>query len=80
MIHIYGPTPNNPGTDIRQIVGENVYGEWLDLDRLLVQFWELRLIRPKVTYNVVLVDKEKETINCVSCLLLETTNRGIIDL
>ena len=33
VIHIYNPTFNDPGADIRQMVGEVVYGEWLDLDR-----------------------------------------------
>ena len=33
-------------------------------DRLLIQFRELRLVRPKVTYGAVLEDKE-ETILCV---------------
>jgi hypothetical protein len=36
------------GPDIRQGIGEANYGEWLDLDRLLVQFWESHLIRPMV--------------------------------
>ena len=79
-ICIYGLIFDDPSTDIRQMVGEVVYREWLDLDRLLVQLWELRSIRPKVTYDVMSVDKEKEAINCVSCLLPEMTKRGIIDL
>ena len=79
-ICIYELIFDDPGADIRQILGEVVYGEWLDLDRLLVQFWELRSIRPKVTYDVMSADKEKEVINCVSCLLPEMTKRGMIDL
>ena len=79
VIHIYDSTFSNPGADIRQMVGEAAYGEWLDLDRLLIKFWELRLIRPKVAYSAASADRE-ETINRVSCLLPETTNRGIVDL
>ena len=79
VISIYLPTYNGPGADVRQVVGEAVYGEWLDLDCLLVQFWELRSIRPKVRYSVMSKDKEK-AINCVSRLLPEMTKRGVIDL
>ena len=78
-ICIYGLIFNYPSADIRQMVGEVVYGEWLDLDRLLVQFPELRSIRPKVSYDVMAVDKEQETTKCVSCLLPEM-KRGLIDL
>ena len=79
-ICIYELIFDDPGADIRQMVGEVVYREWLDLDRLLVQFWELRSIRPKVRYHAMSADKEKEAINCVSCLLPEMTKRGMIDL
>ena len=42
------------GADIGQTIGEIIYGHWLNLDRLLIQLWESRLIRPKVTYSHVL--------------------------
>ena len=34
--------------DIRGAVGAVGYGEWLDLDRLLVQLWESRSIHPRI--------------------------------
>ena len=31
-------------------VGRDIHGEWMDLDGLLVQFWESRGVRIKVLY------------------------------
>ena len=68
------------GANIRQTIGEATYEEWLDLDRLLVQLWESHSIRPKITYVCASQNEEKEAIDCVSCLLPEITERGIIYL
>jgi hypothetical protein len=64
----------------RIIVGEN-FGEWLDLDRLLVEFWESSSIRPKVVCRTR-AGGERDTSHCVGYQLLlpEITRRGIIDL
>jgi len=67
------------GDDIRQYIGETVSKEWLDLDRLLVQFWESRSIRPKVGCGLR-GEKDQNTVYCIGCLLPEITERGIIDL
>ena len=32
-------------------IGETVYRDWGDLDRMLVQFWTSRSIRPKIRYE-----------------------------
>jgi len=37
------------GVNVRQTIRETIYGQWLDLDRLLVQFWDSRSISPRVT-------------------------------
>ena len=79
-IRTYGLILNDPDADVRQIAGEAVYREWLDLDRLLVQFSELRSIRPKFRFDGMSSDREREAINFVSCLLPEMTKRGLIDL
>jgi len=65
--------------NVRQILGEVCYRQWMDLDRLLVQFWELRAIRPKIAYCVA---EEKKTAMCAYTgnLLPEITERGIIEL
>jgi hypothetical protein len=50
-ISIYLPyyvTATGVGVDVVQVIGEENWEEWLDLDRLLVQFWESGSIRPKV--------------------------------
>jgi hypothetical protein len=65
------------GPDLRGTAGERIHGQWLDLDRLLVYFWELRSIRPKV------VDTSKEDWGTgvhFECLLPEITKRGLIDV
>lgn len=52
----------------------------MDLDRLLIQLWELRSVRPRINYLAVPQSEEKEVVDCVSCLLPEVTKRGVLDL
>ena len=61
-------------------MGETGYMEWLDLDRVLVQLWELRSTRFEIGHNGVTEDEKKDVINCVRCLLPERTKRGAIYL
>jgi hypothetical protein len=58
-----------------EAVGEQAHGQWLDLDRLLVQFWESRSIRPKVVYTAGLGMR-----NFVESLLPEIIKRGVVDV
>ena len=51
---------------------------WSDLDRLLVQLWESRLIRPKIVYPPAMDGIKAK--DWASYLLPETTRRGTIDL
>ena len=68
-----------PGVDIRKVIGGRIYGQWLDLDRLLVQFWESRSIRPRVIW--AMAEREREVMrDSIGQLLPEITERGIIDL
>lgn len=55
------------------------YGQWLDLDRLLVQFWESRPTPPKVIC-MGLVGEKWIVRGFVECCLPELTKRGVIDL
>jgi hypothetical protein len=55
-------------------IGDTALGQWLDLDRLLVQFWESRSIRPRVVCSM-----GQNRSDCVGCLLPEITKRGLID-
>ena len=69
------------GADPGQVIpaiGGSVLDRWLDLDHLLVQFWELHSICPNIT--CVMLNEEKEIRDSMGQLLLETTERGIIDL
>jgi hypothetical protein len=51
-----------------------MHRQWVDLDHLLVQFWESRSIRPKVVFT------KQGMGDYVKRILKETTGRGIIDL
>ena len=66
------------GMGVGEFVGEATCREWSDLDRLLVQFWESRSIRPKVGC-VRLEQIQQSTEDCIGCLLPEMTKRGIFD-
>ena len=58
-------------------VGETIYRQWVDFDRLLVRLWESRSIRPKI---VGATKGEQETREYIGCLLPEITKRGVIDV
>jgi len=81
QISIYVPyylTRYNVGADIRQSLGETVFGQWSGLDRILVQFWESRSIRLRVGC-VRLGEKGQNMGYSVGCLFPEITKRGIVD-
>ena len=63
-----------------QTVREAIYREWLDLDCLLVQFWESHSVRPKVIPDMTMWRGEQDVKHCVGRLLPEVTKRGVIDL
>ena len=75
----YDSSLSGAGTDVRKTIGEQIFGQWLGLDRLLAQLWESRSIRPKTLF-FALPGMGKDIIESVECLLLEVTGRGIIDL
>ena len=55
-----------------------MYGEWLDLDRFLVQSCESRSTRPKVMCTEAHGKRCKR--GFTECLLPELTRRGMLDL
>ena len=61
--------------NIRQGIGEANCGQWLDLDRLLVQLWESHSVRP----NVLCDGASRAMGDCVKSLLPEGRKRGILD-
>ena len=63
-------------------IGETVYKRWLELDEILVQLWELHLIRSEHVYVVLEEgeEEEREVKRWIEGLLLESTTRGIVDL
>lgn len=77
-IHIpYYPSYIADPANIRGIVGEEVYRQWMDLDHLVVQFWESRTIRPKIMH---LAAEKGLMVACIGVLLPEITKRGISEL
>ena len=81
QITIYVPyylTRYKVGTDIRQSLGEAAFRRWSALDRILVQFWESRSIRPRVGC-AILVEIGQNVEYCIGCLFPEITKRGIVD-
>jgi hypothetical protein len=58
--------------------GETVHQAWRDLDRLLVQFWTSRAIRPKIKYGAG--ERENDLKGLASSLLPELTRRRVVDL
>ena len=67
--------PARTDSNFGQTIGEENREQWLDLDRLLVQLWESRSIRPKVKSMT-----DRDVRDYVGHLLPEITKRGIIDL
>ena len=62
-----------------ETIEEDVYQEWQDLDRVLVQFWTSRSIRPRVVYMPRLGEGKDLGVD-VPILLPELTRRGLVDL
>jgi len=62
---------------VKQRVGEVAFGQWMDLDWLLIQFWESREIRPKIMYPVAMGKGVARAY--AGALLPEVTERGIIE-
>ena len=65
--------------DVEQAIGGVNFGQWLDLDRLLVRLWESHSIRSKVIREVLKGEKRGMR-DCIETLLPEAMKRGMIDL
>jgi len=59
-------------------VWEEARLEWLDLDRLLVQFWASHELRSRVVYTTA--KEERDAKDRMAKFLPELTRRGIVDL
>ena len=65
----------------KRTMEEQVLGQWLELDRFLIKFWESHSIRPKVVcMDKGSKEKQVRMRNSMGCLLPEATKRGIVDL
>ena len=64
--------------DIRRDTRVPAFSQWSELDRLLVQFWDTRSIRLKITYYA-LGERWEKMDGLAKGLLLEMAKRGLID-
>ncbi|KAF9778142.1 hypothetical protein BJ322DRAFT_1214811 [Thelephora terrestris] len=69
----YDILPNEP-VGSKEVVGEEIYKQWMELDGLLVRLWESRAVRTKLTVR----RKGGRVYNLATGLLPEMTKRGII--
>jgi hypothetical protein len=63
---------------LERSIAESAYREWQELDRLLLQFWTSRSIRPMIKHRWE--GEERDLREFVSRLLPELASRGIVDL
>ena len=89
QISVHLPTcwpPSHVDAGTSETSEEAALVQWPDLDRLLVKFWESRLIRPRVIYPLVFrttkggMPYSGSMKDWIRRLLPETMGRGIIDL
>ena len=67
-----------PPTAFRRPIKESAYREWQGLDRLLLQFWESRSVRPQIRFRKG--NDGFDWKDLIPRLLPELTSRGIVDL
>ena len=79
QISIDVPT-NLPHPRTKRRIGQEIYGQWLELDHILVQFWESHSIRPRFTRKTWGQKSQITTEDCLGYLLPEATKTGIIDV
>jgi len=78
MPYSHDPQRDDPA-DVRRIIGDDMYSEWMEFDQLLVQLWESHSIRPKVMCCAPPL-KDQDGYSCAELLLPELTRRGAIGL
>ena len=75
----YRQALSNDGVGVGQAVGEPVYNQWLELDRLLIQLWDSRSIRPKISY-FAMKEERRQMAKSVGYLLPRAAKEEILDL
>jgi len=63
--------------EVKRMLGDDVYNQWLEIDQLLVQVWESHSIRPNVTCHAPPLDN---WCSLADSLLPELTKKGAIGL
>ena len=65
-------------TNARTVVGEEMYGHWMDLDRAIIRLWESHAARMEISYRSR--GEGERACEFVGGLLPDTIKRGIIKL
>lgn len=65
---------------LKHALGENLYTEWLGLDRLLARLKESHSICLKVLYEVPSSMDRERARGYMECLFPEVTKRGIVEV
>ena len=65
--------------ELGDVLGANIYAEWLRLDRLLTQLWESHSIRLRVFYHVPSSMDGERARDYMELLFPEVTTRGIAE-
>ena len=76
----FDSTLTSVSADVRQNFGEQIFGQWLELDRVLAKLWESHSIRPMILYHTRPQKEKEEMRECMRCLFPEITGRGVIEL
>lgn len=79
LIHCFGISDYGDGqTNARTTIGDESHGDWIDLDRTLMQVWESLAVCTEISYFSR--GKRKRARNFMEHLFPETTKRGIVKL
>ena len=64
--------------NVKQSIGEETHGQWMDLDHILIQLWESNAIHTQVIYTTE--GEKKEAREFIGALLPEMTKRGKVEM
>jgi len=69
-----------PHPRTKKRIGQEIYGQWLELDHILVQLWESHSIRLRFTRKTWGQKFQNTMEDCLGYLLPEATKIGMIDV
>lgn len=70
----FDPNLTNIGVNVGQAIGEEIFRQCLDLDRLLAQLWESHSILPEIMSP----DKTRDMVDRIGCLFPEIRKKRML--